>query len=56
MDLLYRRYRRRDSGVWCLVLEHVMAEHFDVPPHIEFTPEDVRYEVTATVERISDQA
>ena len=44
------------KGFGSAVLEQVMAEHFDVPPRIEFAPGGVCYEVIAPLEGISEQA
>jgi two-component sensor histidine kinase len=41
------------KGFGSAVLEQVMAEYFDTPPHIEFAREGVRYELTGSLDAIA---
>ena len=43
------------KGFGSAVLEQVMAEYFETPPQIEFSADGVRYEVTGSLEAITDQ-
>ena len=40
-------------GFGSVVLEQVMAEYFDTPPRIEFTPSGVRYELNGSLESLA---
>jgi PAS domain S-box-containing protein len=42
-------------GFGSTVLEHVMAEYFDVPPVIQFAPSGVTYELRGALETIAEQ-
>jgi two-component sensor histidine kinase len=44
------------KGFGTAVLEQVMADYFDTPPQIEFAPSGVCYEVTGSLEAITEQA
>ena len=44
------------KGFGSAVLEQVMADYFDTPPQIEFAPSGVCYEVTGSLEAITEQA
>jgi two-component sensor histidine kinase len=48
--------RPKGKGFGTAVLEQVMAEYFDTPPQIEFAPSGVCYEVTGSLESITEQA
>jgi two-component sensor histidine kinase len=43
-------------GFGSAVLEQVMAEYFDTPPHIEFAPAGVRYELSGSLEVLTAKA
>jgi two-component sensor histidine kinase len=42
------------KGFGSAVLEHVMAEHFDGPPQIQFAPAGVIYELTGSLDTAED--
>jgi two-component sensor histidine kinase len=44
------------KGFGTAVLEQVMADYFDTPPQIEFAPSGVCYEVTGSLEAITEHA
>jgi two-component sensor histidine kinase len=43
------------KGFGTTVLEHVMAEYFDIPPRIHFEKEGVRYEISGPLDSIRDR-